>query len=58
MTAPVSPVGSFVYTKFRDVQIVSLPSALVIGQISPFNQIVVVPLFIHTAFACKDTHRF
>lgn len=48
MTAPVSPVRRFVCTKLRDVQLISLPGALVIGQISPFNQVVVVALLIHT----------
>ncbi len=55
ITAPVSPVRRFVCTKLRDVQLISLPGALVIGQISPFNQVVVVALLIHAVHTHTNT---
>lgn len=45
---PVSPVFSLVHCKVWNVHVVSLPGALVIGQVPPFDQVVVVPLFVHT----------
>jgi hypothetical protein len=33
---------------FRDIHFIIFPCRLVIGQVPPFHQIVVIPLFIHT----------
>lgn len=45
---PVSPVFSLIHCKVWNVHVISLPGALVIGQVPPFDQVVVVPLLIHT----------
>lgn len=44
---PVSPVFSLINCKVWNVHVVSLPGALVVGQIPPFDQVVVVPLLVH-----------
>lgn len=45
---PVIPVGLFVKVIVLDIHILAFPRCLVIGQVSPFNQIVDIPLLIHT----------
>lgn len=45
---PVSPIVSLVNHKVGDLQVISLPGALVIGQVSPFDQIVINPFLIET----------
>lgn len=45
---PVSPVVGLVNCKVRDLQVVSLPGTLVIGQVSPFDQVVVHSFLVHT----------
>lgn len=47
ITPPVPPVFSLINGKVWNVHVVSLPGALVIGQIPPFHQVVVVPLLVH-----------
>lgn len=42
------PVVGSVNSKVRDVHVVPLPGALVIGQVSPLDQVVVRPLLVHT----------
>lgn len=44
----MSPVVALVNCKVRDVQVISLPGTLVIRQVSPFDQVVIRPLLIHT----------
>lgn len=45
---PVSPIVGLVNDKVRNLHVVSLPGALVIGKVSPLDQVVVHPLLIHT----------
>lgn len=42
------PISGFVNFKVRDIHVISLPGALVISQVSPLDQVVINPLFIHT----------
>lgn len=49
----MSPVVALVNCKVRDVQVISLPGTLVIRQVSPFDQVVIRPLLIHTG---RDMH--
>lgn len=50
---PVSPVVCLINCKVWDVQVISLPGTLVVSQVSPFDQVVVGPLLIHTG---RETH--
>lgn len=52
---PMSPVFSLINCKVWNVHIVSLPGALVIGQVPPFDQVVVVPLLVHTEWKTTYT---
>lgn len=45
---PVVPVRSFMTIIFRDVKIIHLPGALVIGQISPLDQVMHISILIET----------
>lgn len=44
----MSPVVGLVDDKVGDVHVVLFPGALVIGQVSPLDQVMVHPPFIHT----------
>lgn len=45
---PVIPVGGFKTVIFRDVKIIHLPGALVIGQVPPLDQVMHIAIFVET----------
>lgn len=53
---PVVPVGLFKILIIGDVEVVDLPGALVVRQISPFDQVVNVSVFIETARQIQMLH--
>lgn len=46
---PVVPIRRFMAVIIWDVEIIHFPGALVIGHVSPLDQIVHIPIFIKTA---------
>lgn len=48
LCAPVIPVGLFVSVVLRNVHVLTLPGRLVVGKISPLDQVMYVVLFVNT----------
>lgn len=46
---PVVPVRSFMAVVIGDVEIIHLPRALIIGQVSPLDQVMDVSIFVEAA---------
>ena len=51
---PVVPVGLLVYVKLWDVHLFILPGGLVVGQVSPLDQVVHIPILIKSAGNTTD----
>lgn len=46
---PVVPIRSFMAVIIWDIEIIHLPGALVVGHVSPLDEIMHIPIFIKTA---------
>lgn len=57
VSIPVVPVTRFMAVIFWDVKIIDLPGALVIGQVSPLDQVMYIPIFIKTTRKDKHKHK-
>lgn len=55
---PVLPVVLLINGKVGDVHVIPLPGTLVIGQVLPFDQVVIDPLLIHTGTETEKKGAF